>query len=110
MGLYGSVSYSVSRRNGENGIRMALGAQRSRVLWMILGEVFSLAAAGLAMGVPAAFATSKFIAAYLFGMKPNDPLTLTAAVALLLAAALSAGYIPARRASQMNPMAALRND
>jgi macrolide transport system ATP-binding/permease protein len=110
VGLYGSVSYSVSRRNSEIGIRMALGAQRSSVLWMILGEVFSLAAVGLAIGVPAAFATSKFIAAYLFGMKPNDPLTLALAVTTLLAAAFSAAYIPARRASQMNPMAALRNE
>jgi macrolide transport system ATP-binding/permease protein len=110
VGLYGTVSYNVARRTGEIGIRMALGAQRSRVVRMILVQVLVLAAVGLAIGVPAALGASKLIASFLFGMKPNDPLALTAAVAILLGAAILAGYAPARRASRIDPMAALRHE
>ncbi len=94
----------------EIGIRMALGAQRSRVVRMILLQVLVLAAVGLAIGLPAAFGASRLIASFLFGMKPNDPLALTAAVAILLAAAILAGYAPARRASRIDPMTALRHE
>jgi predicted permease len=110
VGLYGTVSYSVARRTNEMGIRMALGAQRGRVVWMVLREVLLLILVGLAIGVPAALAASKFVASFLYGMKPNDPLALIAAVAALLAAALVAGYAPARRASRIDPMAALRHE
>jgi predicted permease len=110
VGLYGTVSYNVARRTSEIGIRMALGAQRSRVVRLILFHVFMLAAAGLAIGLPAAFGASKLIASFLFGMEPNDPLTLSAAVAILLASAILAGCAPARRASRIDPMAALRHE
>jgi predicted permease len=110
VGLYGTMAYNVARRTGEIGIRMALGAQRGAVVWMVLREVFALAAVGLLISVPAAFAISKLIKSFLFGMKPNDPLALTAAIMTLLGAALLAGYLPARRASRIDPMIALRHE
>jgi predicted permease len=110
VGLYGTVSYNVARRTGEIGIRMALGAQRGAVVRMVLGEVLVLAAGGLTIGMAAALGTSKFVASFLYGMKPNDPLALTLAVAVLLGAALLAGYVPARKASRIDPMSALRHE
>jgi macrolide transport system ATP-binding/permease protein len=110
VGLYGTISYTVARRTGEIGIRMALGAQRVPVLWMVLREVLALAVIGLAISVPIALGTSKFVESFLFGMKPNDPLALGLAVVILLLAALLAGGIPARRASQIDPMTALRHE
>jgi ABC-type antimicrobial peptide transport system permease subunit len=110
VGLYGTISYTVSRRTGELGIRMALGAERASVLWMVLREVFQLAVIGVALSVPVALATSKFVSSFLFGMKPNDPLALSFSVILLLGAALLAGGIPARRAASIEPMAALRHE
>lgn len=110
VGLYGTVSYNVARRTGEIGIRMALGAQRGAVIRMILRDVLVLAAAGLAIGLSAALSTSKFVASFLYGMKSNDPLALIAAVAVLVAAAVLAGFVPARRASRIDPMAALRHE
>jgi predicted permease len=110
VGLYGTMAYTVARRTSEIGIRMALGAQRGRLVWMILREVVVLAAVGLAISVPTALATSKFVESFLFGMKPNDPLALTFAVAILVSAALLAGYVPARKASRIDPMAALRQE
>lgn len=110
VGLYGSMSYNVARRTGEIGIRMALGAQRGNVVWMVLREVFLLAAAGLAIGLPTALGTSALIQSFLFGMKPNDPEALTLAVLILLAAAVLAGYLPAWRASRIDPIIALRHE
>jgi macrolide transport system ATP-binding/permease protein len=110
IGLYGTMSYNVARRTGEIGIRMALGAQRGRVLRMVLREVMLLAAVGLAIGVPAALAASKLVESFLFGMKPNDPLALTGSVVTLLSAAILAGYLPARHASRIDPMIALRHE
>jgi macrolide transport system ATP-binding/permease protein len=110
VGLYGTVSYTVARRTGEIGIRMALGAQRVQVVRMILFQVLMLAAVGLAIGVPAAFGASKLVASFLFGMKPNDPLAISAAVAILLGAAMIAGFGPARRASRIDPLVALRHE
>ena len=110
VGLYGTMSYTVARRTGEIGIRMALGAQRGAVIWMVLREVLVLAAVGLAISVPVALGTSKFIASFLFGMKPNDPLALTLAVAILLGAALLAGFVPAWKAARIDPMNALRHE
>jgi macrolide transport system ATP-binding/permease protein len=109
-GLYGTMSYTVARRTGEMGIRLALGAQRSAVVWTVLREVLVLAAVGLAISVPAALGTSKFVGSFLFGMKPNNPLALTLAVGVLLGAVLLAGYVPARRASRIDPMTALRHE
>jgi ABC-type antimicrobial peptide transport system permease subunit len=110
VGLYGTMSYRVARRTGEIGIRMTLGAQRAAVVWMMLREVLVLAAVGLAISVPAAFGTSKFVASFLFGMTPNDPLALGLAIGLLLASALVAGYLPARKASRIDPMTAIRHE
>ena len=110
VGLYGTVSYNAARRTNEIGIRMALGAQRGSVIRMILRDVLAMVFIGLAIGLPVALATSKFVGSFLYGMKPNDPLAITAAVAAMLAAALLAGYVPARRASRIDPMAALRHE
>ena len=110
VGLYGTVAYNVARRTGEIGIRMALGARRGVVVRMVLGEVLLLAIAGLAAGLGAAMGTSKFVSSFLYGLKANDPLAQALAVAALLAAALAAGYVPALRASRIDPMTALRNE
>ena len=108
VGLYGTMAYTVARRTGEIGIRMALGAQRGAVVWMVLREVCILAVIGLAIGLPTALGTSKFIESFLFDMKANDLWALALAVTILLSAALLAGYLPARRASRIDPMIALR--
>jgi len=110
VGLYGTVSYTVSRRTGEIGIRMALGAQRGGIVWMVLREMLVLAAVGLAIGMAAALGASKFVASFLYGITPNDPLALTLAVMILLSAALLAGYVPAWRASRIDPMTAVRRE
>jgi predicted permease len=110
IGLYGTMSYHVARRTSEIGIRMALGAQRHRVLWMVLREVLLVAAVALAIGVPAAMSASTLLESFLFQMKPTDPLALTGSVATLLVTAVLAGYLPARNASRIDPTAALRHD
>jgi macrolide transport system ATP-binding/permease protein len=110
VGLYGTVAYNVVRRTGEIGIRMALGAQRGAVVRMILRQVFVLAAVGLAIGLPTALGASRLVESFLFGMKPNDPWAMTLAVAILLGAALLAGYAPARKAARIDPMTALRHE
>ncbi len=98
IGLYGSMAYTVARRTSEIGIRMALGAQRRLVVWMVLREVFTITAVGLAIGGIAVWQTTGALKSFLFNLKPNDPLTLVGAVVILLASALLAGYLPARRA------------
>ena len=110
VGLYGTVAYTVARRTGEIGIRMALGAQRGTVVWMVLQEVFVLAAVGLAIGVASALGTSRFVESFLFEVKPNSPPALVFAVAILLSAVLLAGYVPARKASRIDPMTAVRHE
>jgi macrolide transport system ATP-binding/permease protein len=110
VGLYGTMAYAVARRTGEIGIRMALGATRRRVVWMILREVAILSTFGLLIGLTAAFQTTTLLKTFLFGVKPNDPLAMGASVAILIACALLAGYLPAFRASRIDPMAALRNE
>jgi macrolide transport system ATP-binding/permease protein len=110
VGLYGTVAYNVARRTSEIGIRMALGAQRGRLVWLVLREVLLLAGIGIAVSVPAALVASKLVESFLFGMKRNDPWALATAVATLLAAALVAAYLPARKASSIDPMVALRNE
>ena len=108
VGLYGTMSYNVARRTGEIGIRMALGARRGGVVWMVLREVLWLAAAGLAIGVPAARGASRLVESWLFGVKPGDPWAMAVAAAALMAAAMAAGFVPAWRASRVDPMSALR--
>jgi ABC-type antimicrobial peptide transport system permease subunit len=110
VGLYGTMAYGVARRTSEIGIRVALGARESSVIWMVLREVSELAALGLAISVPIALGTARVIQAFLFDTKLNDPATLAFAVTILLSAALLAGYGPARRASRISPMIALRQD
>ncbi len=110
VGLYGTVSYDVVRRTGEVGIRMALGAQRRAVMRMILRDVFVLTAVGLALGISMALVTSKLIRSFLYGLKSNDPLALALAVITLLTAALIAGYVPAWKASRIDPMTAIRHE
>jgi macrolide transport system ATP-binding/permease protein len=110
VGLYGMMAYSVARRTNEIGIRMALGAQRRRLVWMVLREVLVMAIAGLGIGLPVAFATSKVVQSFLFQTKPNDPLALAVAALTLLAAAVVAGSGPAWRASRVDPWTALRDE
>ncbi|MBI2690225.1 MAG: ABC transporter permease, partial [Acidobacteria bacterium] len=110
VGLYGTMSYGVARQVGEIGIRMALGAQRGAVVWMVLRRVLLLAGVGLAISVPAALGASRLLKSLLFGTQPNDPVTLALAGAVLLIAAILAGYAPARRASRIDPLAALRQE
>jgi predicted permease len=110
VGLYGTMAYAVARRTREIGIRIALGARRSAVIWMVFREVCVLAAVGLAIGVPTALGTSRLVESFLFGTKPDDPGALAVAAAILLSAALLAGYGPARNASQVDPMIALRHE
>ncbi len=110
VGLYGTMSYSVARRTNEIGLRMALGAERRRLIWMVLREVFAMAAVGLAIGLPAAFATTKFVKSFLFEMKPNDPWAIGGAAVVLALAAIAAGYGPAWRASRIDPWNALRHE
>ena len=110
IGLYGNVAYSVARRTGEIGIRMALGAESRRIVWMVLREIVTLTAVGLGVGLAVAYSLTRFVAAFLFGMKPRDPLALSVSVLVLAATAILAGYAPARRASRIDPMAALRHE
>jgi predicted permease len=108
IGLYGLMAYAVARRTNEIGIRMALGAQRKEVVWMVLREVLALVGIGLAAGLPIALAATRLISGSLFGLSSADPLTLVVATAVMLAVAALAGYLPARRAARVDPMNALR--
>jgi len=107
-GIFGVISYSVSRRTNEIGIRVALGASRIAILWMVLRETLVLTFAGLALGVPCALAASHLLGHMLLNVSANDPATLTAVAFVLASVAALAGYIPARRAMRVDPMVALR--
>lgn len=110
VGLYGTMAYTVSRRTSEIGIRMALGAARAGIIWMVLRQVLILGAIGVVMGCAAVWETTTFLKSFLFGIQPNDPTTLILAVAILAACAILAGYAPAWRASKIDPMVALRHE
>jgi predicted permease len=110
IGIYGIMAYTVARRTGEIGIRMALGAQAGRVLTMVLREVSWLAFAGIAVGIGGALWLAHFLSAMLYGLKPSDPLTLASAASLLMVVAILAGFGPARHASRVDPIRALRHD
>ena len=110
VGLYGTMSYNVTRQIGEIGTRMALGAQRGAVIWMVLRRVLLLAAVGLAISVPAALVLFRVVRSFLFEIQPNDPVTLALACVILLSATILAGYAPARRASRIDAVAALRQE
>ena len=108
IGLYGVMAHAVARRVREIGIRMALGARAGEVRWLILRETVLLVGIGALIGLPAAFASTRLVATFLFGLTPQDPATIAASVAALLAITALAGYIPARRATKVDPMVALR--
>jgi predicted permease len=110
IGLYGLMSYTVTRRTREIGIRVAVGAQRQDVLWLVLRETLILALLGIAVGIPSAVAATRLIAKMLFGLSPSDLPTIAAVSLLLLAVAFLAGYLLARRASTIDPIVALRTD
>jgi predicted permease len=114
VGLYGLMAFTVVRRTGEIGIRMAMGARRGAVLWMVLRDTLMLVFVGVLLGVAAALGvlrlSSSHISGLLFGLRASDPLTLVMAVGLMTGAAMIAGYVPARRASRVDPMVALRNE
>jgi ABC-type antimicrobial peptide transport system permease subunit len=104
------LSYAVARRTNEIGIRMALGARRRDVIWLVFREALALVVAGVVIGLLASLAATRTASTLLFGLEPNDPPTIAAATLLLLAVAALAGYLPARRAARVDPMAALREE
>ena len=110
VGVYGVMAYTVARRTSEIGIRLALGAQSVQVLRMILREAAFLAAAGFTIGILASFALTRYLRGMLYGLTPLDPVTLCGAILLLLLVVLAAGWLPARRASRLDPMVALRHE
>jgi predicted permease len=108
IGLYGVMAYTVAQRTREIGIRMALGAASHNVLWMVMKEVLQLVAIGVVLGLPAAWALTRFAKSQLYGIQPNDALTIALATAGIALVAIFSGYIPARRATLVDPMRALR--
>jgi ABC-type antimicrobial peptide transport system permease subunit len=110
VGIYGIMAYSVAQRTNEIGIRLALGAQPAQVRSMILRESTWLTVAGMVAGVTAALVLTRLVKSMLYGVTPNDPVTLVAGVALLMSVALVATWIPARRAASVQPMEALRHE
>jgi putative ABC transport system permease protein len=108
IGIYGLMSYSVRQRTQEIGIRMALGADRSRMLRLILAEGMKLAGIGVALGLALGYAATRLLAGLLFGVKASDPFTYTIVAAILVTVALAAAYVPARRATAVDPTTALR--
>jgi ABC-type antimicrobial peptide transport system permease subunit len=107
IGLFGLMSYSVARRTNEIGIRMALGARRQDVLRLVLSESMVLVVAGVAIGLVIALAASRLVSTLLFGLAATDILSIAAAVIVMLVVSSIAGYLPARRASRVDPMVAL---
>jgi len=108
IGLYGVMAHGVVRRTKEIGIRMALGAERRLIVWMVMRETILLVLAGIAIGVPVALGAARLVSSQLFGMNPADPFSLIVAASVLIAVACLAGFLPARKASKVNPLIALR--
>jgi putative ABC transport system permease protein len=108
VGLYGVIAYAVARRRHEFGIRLALGARPGQVEGLVVREGMRMAAAGLALGLPAAGASARLLQSQLFGVTPRDPLSYTIAVSLLAAAAVAASWIAARKATSASPLEVLR--
>jgi ABC-type antimicrobial peptide transport system permease subunit len=110
VGIYGVISYLVGQRTHEIGVRVALGAQQSDVLKLVLGHGAKMALLGVAVGLLAALALTRLMSNQLFGVSPHDPLTFAAVATLLMFVALAACYLPARRATRVDPIIALRHD
>jgi ABC-type antimicrobial peptide transport system permease subunit len=110
LGLYGVMAYAVTRRTREIGIRMALGAQATSVLWLVLRETLLLALIGIAAGLPVALISTRLTEGLLFELTPTDPLTVTIVTLVMISIATLAGYLPARRATRVDPMIALRSE
>ena len=112
VGLYGLMAFAMVQRTGEMGVRLALGASRGAVVWLVVRDALTLVLAGMAIGIPVALAAARLassqISGLLFGLKPTDPPTIALAAFALTAVALAAAYLPARRASRVDPMVALR--
>lgn len=110
VGLYGLTAYGVARRRGEIGIRIALGAQRRSVVWLVLRDVVSMLAIGIAIGVVVSLLTGKLVTKLLYGLQPGNAVTIALSVIVLAVAAITAAYVPARRASRLDPIATLREE
>jgi ABC-type antimicrobial peptide transport system permease subunit len=110
IGLYGVMSYSVVRRTNEIGIRIALGAQSGKVLWMVLRESLVLLGVGLALGLPLSLGGLRLVQSQLYELSASDPITLASSVLIIAAVTLFAAWLPARRATRVDPMVALRCD
>jgi predicted permease len=110
VGLYGVMAYSVARRTREIGVRVALGASTSAIGWLVIREALLIAAAGIALGLPAAWWLSRYVAAQLYGVEPHDPVTMIGTVLILVMVALLAGIDPSTRAARLDPTVALRQD
>jgi len=107
-GLYGTVSYKVNRRTQEIGVRMALGAQRRQVLWMVLRESLVVTLAGAVIGLPLALVGARLLGSILYGVRPTDVLSIGVALIAVCALTVAASLVPARRAAKVDPMVALR--
>jgi ABC-type antimicrobial peptide transport system permease subunit len=110
VGLYAAVAYLVNRRTHELGIRMALGARRGDVLRLVLAQGLRLSGVGAAVGLAGAFAASRLMSQFIYGVTPTDPLSYVASIVVAISVALAACYFPARRATKVDPMAALRHE
>jgi ABC-type antimicrobial peptide transport system permease subunit len=110
IGIFGMIAYAVSQRTHEFGVRMALGAQRQDVLQLVLGDGLKIAATGVFLGIGASFALTRFMRSLLYAVGPNDPLTFAVIAVLFAIVALAACYLPARRATHVDPMVALRHE
>jgi ABC-type antimicrobial peptide transport system permease subunit len=110
IGVYGTVAFAVARRTNEIGIRLTLGAQRRRIVWMVLRGVLVLTAVGLAIGMPMALVGSRYVRSLLYGIDPHDPVAIAFGLTALAACGLMAGIVPAWRASRIDPMVALRHE
>jgi ABC-type antimicrobial peptide transport system permease subunit len=108
IGLYGVMAFIVARRRNELGLRLALGAEPAGVLWIVMREVLLLLVIGLAVGVPAAIGLGRYVSSQLYGIQPNDPWIAVTTVVLLASVSAAAGLIPARKASRIDPILALR--